>query len=196
MPDNGLTSRLPFFAGQNSPGAAAVRAKEQDVQLVERVANGDETAFAEFYRKFSPMVHGVVLARVRREDVDDIVQEVFLSAFRSIHSLREHGAVGGWLAMIARNKAAEFYRREKPSEELPEDLPERTNPRSEAHEILDVLRSLPEAYREPLILRLVEGMSGQEIADRTNLTPESVRVNLCRGMVLLRQKLGIEERKR
>jgi len=50
-------------------------------------------------------------------------------------------------------------------------------------------RRLPEAYRETLILRLVEGMTGPEIAAQTGLTPESVRVNLCRGMKLLRELL-------
>ncbi len=53
-------------------------------------------------------------------------------------------------------------------------------------------RSLPEAYQETMIMRLVEGMSGPEIAEATGLTPESVRVNLCRGMKLLRARLGEE----
>jgi RNA polymerase sigma-70 factor (ECF subfamily) len=56
--------------------------------------------------------------------------------------------------------------------------------------VLATIRTLPEAYREPLLLRLVEGMSGSEIAERTGLTHGSVRVNLHRGMTLLRQKLG------
>jgi DNA-binding CsgD family transcriptional regulator len=59
--------------------------------------------------------------------------------------------------------------------------------KTEAREILTAIRALPETYKETLILRLVEGMTGQEIAERTNLTPESVRVNLHRGMKLLRQ---------
>ena len=53
-----------------------------------------------------------------------------------------------------------------------------------------LIRALPEAYREPLMLRLVEGMSGPEIAERTGLTPGSVRVNLHRGIALLRQHMG------
>jgi RNA polymerase sigma-70 factor, ECF subfamily len=48
---------------------------------------------------------------------------------------------------------------------------------------------LPEAYRETLMMRLVEGMTGPEIAARTGLTPDSVRVNLHRGMKLLRDAL-------
>ena len=53
-----------------------------------------------------------------------------------------------------------------------------------------LIRGLPEAYRETLIMRLVEGMTGPEIAARTGLTPESVRVNLCRGMKMLREISG------
>ena len=59
----------------------------------------------------------------------------------------------------------------------------------EALEVLETIGNLPEAYRETLILRLVEGMTGPEIAAQTGLTPASVRVNLHRGMKLLREKL-------
>ena len=58
--------------------------------------------------------------------------------------------------------------------------------------VFSAIKDLPEAYRETLMLRLVEGMTGQEIADRTGLTAASVRVNLHRGMKLLREKLGGE----
>ena len=64
-------------------------------------------------------------------------------------------------------------------------------PSGTAKEILALIRRLPEAYRETLVLRFVEGMTGPEIAARTGLTPASVRVNLHRGMKLLRQKMGI-----
>ena len=56
--------------------------------------------------------------------------------------------------------------------------------------ILDCITRLPEAYREPLVLRLVEGLTGPEIAARTGLTHGSVRVNLTRGMTLLRPLLA------
>ena len=61
---------------------------------------------------------------------------------------------------------------------------------AEAIAVLDVVRKLPDAYRETLLMRLVEGMSGAEIAERSGLTPGSVRVNLHRGMKLLREQLG------
>lgn len=191
MPDNGMTGNIFFFAKSES-AATAFQTEKTEARLVERICAGDEEAFAEFYKMFAPMVHGIVLARVRRDEVADIVQEVFIAAYKNLNSLRDKNAVGGWLAMIARNQANEFYRREKPTEEISENLPEKHNSNAEAKEILEVIRSLPETYRETLILRLVEGMTGAEIAERTNLTPESVRVNLYRGMRILRQKLGIE----
>jgi RNA polymerase sigma-70 factor, ECF subfamily len=75
--------------------------------------------------------------------------------------------------------------------ELPSDMPARdaTAERTEALRLLDIVRTLPEAYRETLVLRLVEGLTGPEIAERTGLTPASVRVNLHRGMKLLRERL-------
>ena len=56
---------------------------------------------------------------------------------------------------------------------------------------LEAIQNLPDAYRETLVLRFVEGMTGPEIAVRTGLTPASVRVNLHRGVKLLRQKMGV-----
>lgn len=59
--------------------------------------------------------------------------------------------------------------------------------------MIAALRELPDAYREVLAMRLVEGLRGPEIAERTGLRPGSVRVNLHHGMALLREKLGWKE---
>ena len=164
-------------------------------QLIVRARSGDQEAFGDLYRKFAPLVHGIVLARVPHDDAQDVVQDVFLAAYNSLHTLRDASAIGGWLVTIARNRAAEFYRHSRVTEELSEELTSKNNPDAEAREILAAIRSLPETYRETLVLRLVEGMTGNEIAERTGLKPESVRVNLHRGMELLRQKLGVGGRK-
>ena len=166
-----------------------------EVHLVDRAQAGEREAFDELYRMFAPMVHGIVLARVPVDDVADVVQEVFLVAYDKLDTLREKTAIGAWLVRIARNQAAEFYRQSRTTEELPDDLTSRNNPEAEAREILAAIRAMPETYRETLVLRLVEGMTGNEIAERTGLKPESVRVNLHRGMDLLRQALGVGGRK-
>lgn len=186
-------ARKMFIFGPAAPAAAESAGAE--ARLVGRIRSGDREAFGEIYRMFAPLVHGIVLARVPHDDVQDVVQDVFLAAYNNLHTLRDENAVGSWLVAIARNRAAEFYRRARPTEELTDELTGKQPPRDEATEILAAIRSLPETYCETLILRLVEGMTGNEIAERTGLKPESVRVNLHRGMELLRQKLGIGGRK-
>ena len=178
-----------------SPAKASTTGVSAEATLVDRVRSGDREAFGEIYKKFAPMVHGIVLARVPHDEVQDIVQDVFFTAYNQLDALRDTAALGGWLASIARNRAAEFYRHARPTEELNEEIRGVSRPHAEAQEILSAIRSLPDAYRETLVLRLVEGMTGVEIAERTGLKPESVRVNLHRGMEMLRQKLGIRGRK-
>jgi RNA polymerase sigma-70 factor (ECF subfamily) len=140
---------------------------------------------------YSPMVHGILLARVPRGEVDDLVQDIFLHALRKLHTLRDAAAFGPWIAMIARNRAMDFYRSSRETVEVTEQMAVDKPPSGTAKEILALIRRLPEAYRETLVLRFVEGMTGPEIAARTGLTPASVRVNLHRGMKLLRQKMGV-----
>ena len=160
-----------------------------EVGLVMAARHGDRDAFGQLYRRYGRMVHGVLLARMPRDEVDDLVQEVFLKAMRQLGSLREPEAFGGWLATMARNAAADARRRGRPTEELPDDVAAPDPGLAEAEAVLRLIRALPEAYREPLVLRLVEGMTGPEIAQRTGLTPGSVRVNLHRGYTLLRERL-------
>lgn len=164
---------------------------QDDAVLVRAARDGDRAAFGALYQRYSRMVHGLLLSRVPYSEAADLVQDIFLLAMRRLDTLREPAAFGGWLAMIARNRVADFFRRAKPASELPEEIPGRHPRHAEALAVLAVIRRLPEAYRDTLILRLVEGMTGPEIAERTGMTPASVRVNLHRGMKLLRAELGI-----
>jgi len=170
----------------------------EDDGLVRAAAAGDRAAFGELYVRYARLVHGILLARVPPEEADDLVQDVFLSAMRQVRGLRTVAAFRGWLAAIARNRAMDYFRQARPRVPLEESMKHELHARDaglDAVEVLDLIRRLPEAYREPLILRLVEGMTGPEIACRTGLTADSVRVNLCRGMKMLRELVGGEEAK-
>jgi len=187
---------LLVVATQTQPAAQArVTEISEEALLVQAVRHGQQEAFAKLYRLYAPLVHGIVLARVPFAEVDDLVQDVFLIAIKKIHTLRDDSAFGAWVAMIARNRAMDFHRRKRETQELTEDLAShgRVESDRDAANVLEVICGLPEAYRETLVLRLVEGMTGPEIANRTGLTPASVRVNLHRGMKLLREKLHLEE---
>ena len=162
-------------------------------RLVQAAQRGDRPAFGELYTLYARTVHGIVLARVPRIEVEDLVQDVFMTAMQRIRALRDPDAFGGWLAAIARNRATDHLRRAPRTADLTDEIVEGTaaaaSDRAEALAVLTAIRGLPEAYRETLALRLVEGMTGPEIAERTGLTHASVRVNLHRGMQQLRERL-------
>jgi RNA polymerase sigma-70 factor (ECF subfamily) len=159
--------------------------------------NGDRAAFGQLYERYARLVHGVLLARVPVGEVDDLVQDVFMRALRRLSTLRETASFGAWLAAIARNVANDYHRRSVPEEPLADDASDQelqcgtscAGQDEQAAAILEAVMSLSEAYRDTLILRLVEGMTGPEIAARTGMTHGSVRVNLHRGMEQLRAKL-------
>jgi len=163
--------------------------------LLAAAQGGDRGAFAELYRRFAGVVHGIALARVGPADAEDVTQETFLVMHRKLSSVREAEAFPGWICTVARRAATDRLRRRERSEQGPlSDAASRPphDPRAEPalrHRVLEAIQALPEAFREPLILRLVEGLSGPDIAERTGRTPGSVRVNLHRGMALLRPQL-------
>ena len=195
MPDTEIARDMFVFTRPPAAETADARLRPE-FYLVGRAAAGDREAFNDLYKMFAPMVHGIVLTSVPYQEAPDLVQEVFITAYEKLHSLREPNAFGGWLARIARNRAAEFHRQRRPSEEVSDDMGGPKSATAEAAEILEVIRSMPDTYRETLILRLVEGMTGVEIAEMTGRTHDSVRVNLHRGMEILRQKLGITRRRK
>src|SRR6476660_8662809 len=134
----------------------------QEDDLIVSATNGDRGAFGELYVRYARMVHGILLARVPAGDAEDLVQDVFLSAMRQLRGLRTAAAFKGWLAAIARNRAVDYFRDSRERTPLDDNAPDRHPSGGEAFLVLDQIRSLPEAYRETLILRLVEGMTGPE----------------------------------
>jgi RNA polymerase sigma-70 factor (ECF subfamily) len=163
--------------------------------LVRASQAGSRDAFGALYERFAGYVHAILVARLPPHEAPDLVQDIFVSAFERLRSLREPAAFAGWIAAIARNRATDFLRHRPmtvsdESDDRPADAvaPEI---RLDASKALAAIRDLPEAYRETLVLRLVEGLTGPEIASLTGLTPDSVRVNLHRGFKRLRDRLGV-----
>jgi RNA polymerase sigma-70 factor, ECF subfamily len=155
---------------------------------------GSPEAFENLHRHFVALVHGVLLSRFRPAVAEELTQECFLIAFKKLRQLRDPAKFGPWIVTIARRMEASTESMESIAQERDEPADPRHDPESaaDAATILSVIRAMPEAYRETLALRLVEGMSGAEIAAATDMSPESVRVNLHRGMKKLRELLSID----
>lgn len=183
--------RLPAVDGR-------IPAEPADEELVRAAQQGDRMAFGVLYQRYARMVHGILLARVPCSAAEDLLQDVFVQALPRLATLRDATRFGGWMAAIARNRANDYYRQARPTTELgihSGDASAASGERRASEEVgeglflLEAVRALPEAYREPLILRFVEGMTGPEIAARTGMKHGSVRVNLSRGVQMLRERL-------
>lgn len=166
-------------------------------QVLEQARNGDGEAFRQIYERFARTVHGIVLARVGAEEAEDVTQDVFVAVHGGLATIEDSASLPGWICTVARNLAIDHDRKRTRRPTMlrlvgdPEDS-DTASDRELAERVLALIRGLPEAYRETLILRLVEGMTGPEIATHTGMTHGSVRVNLNRGMNMLRPLLRKE----
>jgi RNA polymerase sigma-70 factor, ECF subfamily len=144
------------------------------------------------------------LATGDRHRAEDLTQETYLMAWRSIRQLKTGGDFRAWLMAIARSAEIDAVRREhrkkrngprgdagqliRVSDDQPD--PSQVLERDEARRrAIDALRELPEEYRQPLALRYLAGADYDEIARQLALSNGSLRGLLHRGMVLLRKKL-------
>ncbi len=152
-----------------------------EAALVKQAQAGDRAAFGTLYRQYRPLVHGILLSHADYHLAEDLMQDTFVRALERLPALRESTTFGAWLITIARNTALDHHRKRKLFA-ITQDFAAIGRPDREGFAILDSIKALPETYRETLVLRLVEGFSGPEIAAQTGLTPDSVRVNLCRGI--------------
>src|SRR5207249_6786154 len=110
-----------LFMTQPFPGPVQTE-PPVEVGLVKAVLSGERDRFAGLYEMYAPMVQGILLARVPRDEVDDLVQDIFLHALRKLHTLRDAASFGPWIAMIARNRAMDFYRGSRQTVEVTEQM--------------------------------------------------------------------------
>lgn len=168
------------------------RRTENNTAQILAAQRGDRAAFGILYEQYARMIHGLLISHVAFPEAEDLMQDVFTVALERIVTLRDPESFGAWLCTIARNIAHDYHRKLH-SNGIERDIQDHRSDRNpEALAVLEEIQKLPGAYRESLVLRLVEGMTGPEIARKTGMTEGSVRVNLCRGMKLLREALEMK----
>lgn len=167
--------------------------------LIARARRGDPGAFEEIVRLYQRRVYGVALRIVRAHDVaDDVAQEAFLRAWRSLDRFDLDRPFGPWVCRIAANLAVNYVRSPRAREEgLPEGHAEAKAKApgplgalldGEATRVLDAaLAELPGEQRAVLVMRAVEEMSYAEIAEALGISPGTVMSRLYRA----REKLAV-----
>lgn len=169
-----------------------------DALLVRLAQQGSRRAFDRLWLRHAPTAHAVLLSMLPPAEADDLLQDAAMASWQAKKRLQQADRFGAWLCSIARNLGRDRLaaRRAERSVDLEQAqnvaVRDRGPAMAEAEEVLSVLRTLPDCYSETLAMRLVLGMTGPEIARRTGRTNGSVRVNLHRGMKLLRQALDAD----
>lgn len=167
-----------------------------DEMLAKMAKDGSRAAFETLYDRYLPRVYNRLRALLPREAVEDVTQEVFMGALRSIHSYRGGSLFRTWIAALVRHKVADYYRRQS---RQPEVVPLGGEIDSlaaldawEEHALVrTVLQRLPDHYQETLLLRFAEGMPFDQIAGVLGITLEATKSRYRRAVAAIAQEMGV-----
>ena len=175
---------------------AATHSHEEDVELLSRVTRGDERAMAILFDRYSKIVYSVGL-RVLRDAAaaEDVMQEIFMQIWRNPESfVATKGSLGGWLSVVARNRAIDTLRRRRPSEQVEElNLPASLNLAEESERNLMMERAravvikLPMEQRKTLEMAFFDGLTHSEIAEMTGDPLGTVKTRIRSALITLRK---------
>ncbi len=182
---------------------------ESDDSLMARIGRGDREAFEALYRRWSSRVMAYACRSLSdRAESEDVVQETFLSVFRSASRYRPSERFGAFLFRIAGNAVRSRWRKKRPlpvdcSGEEEEDnffqsktIEGEWSHFEERERIGAALATLPEAQRNALLLAVIGGLSYREIALEEGVSENAVAARICRARKALRKALsegGFEE---
>jgi len=169
---------------------------ESDSDLLDRCRRGDQAAWRDLVGQHTRKVFGLAYRFSGRVDeAEDLTQEIFLKVFRSLEKFNRDADFSTWLSSVARNYCIDHYRASKREREvLVEDLvafdlapassgnPHRVlEERDRSSFVRRGLEMLPEKLREAVVLRDLQGLSYQEMADRLRLPEGTVKSRINRG---------------
>ncbi len=169
-------------------------------ELLERARKGDLESFAELTRVFERRIRTVIYRLLDdARDVDEVVQDTFVQAWRNLERFRGDATPYTWLYRIAVNEALMRRRRKTlPTTELQETtLPHGDDAFAAADArafLVERLRALPDEYRAAVVLRDVEGHSNEEVAQLLDLSVAAAKSRIHRGRMRLREDLEHWER--
>ena len=176
-----------------------------DAELVRRARAGDAGAFGELVSRYQTRILRLVRGMVPEHDAEDVAQDAFLKAFRKLDEFDERARFYTWLYRIASNAALDWRKRERyrrhadlPSTPEGEDAvpdagpsPRTAAQRGELAAAIDrAVERLPDHYREIVVLREVEGLSYEEIAEVLRISKGTVESRLFRARERLRRVLS------
>ena len=194
---------FPLFIGDLTYKPVDEAEDQYNVDLVRRIAQGDQSAFALFYNRLSPVLYGVAFRMMNDHgDAEDVLQEGMAYIWRRANSFdASRSSTFAWAAMIVRNKAIDKLRarrrgerlreRVKDSSDLSSDQDDRSalEPlfREQRNQVRSVLSQISPDQREALELSYFSGLTHEEIAAQLGAPLGTVKARIRRGVLQLRK---------
>ncbi len=175
-----------------------VQPAASDELLIQQFKDGRSDAFDTLYQRHLSGVYNRVRYVVPEADVEDVTQEIFLAAFKSLPSFRGEAQFGTWLRTLTNHKVAEYYRRRNRKQEAPQVPLFEASDRGSEHAgktmedqiaLRKALQQISEPYREVILLRFAEGLQFHEIAALTGQNLEATKSLFRRAISALRKQL-------
>jgi RNA polymerase sigma-70 factor, ECF subfamily len=187
-----------------NPNMASERSNNNDHDpsddfLLEHVRGKNQQAMAEVFDRYGGMVYSVAL-RVLKDpgQAEDVMQEIFFQLWRKPDAfVQGRGSLGGWLMVLARNRAIDTIRRRKQTDSADDVvLPCKTNLASEIERnmlmerVRNVLKDMPAEQQKSLELAYFDGLSHSEIAEKTGDPLGTVKTRIRLALIGLRKALA------
>lgn len=191
----------PHSIGMSIPGVASARTEQDDAELVAASQAGDQDAFAQLVQRHQRRVFNLVFRMLQQyEEANEITQETFLAAWQGLPTFRGDSRFSTWLYRIAYNcclKQLEQRKRDKAlqlamqTEQV--SAHEQINNELEAHDCQSLVREhlsmLPAKYRIVLVLRHLQDMTYEEMAEILTMPIGTIKTHLFRARNLLKERL-------
>jgi RNA polymerase sigma-70 factor (ECF subfamily) len=176
----------------NMPAASS----DDDSMLLGLVQKGDEQAMASIFDRYSKVVYSVAL-RVLRDPsaAEDVLQEIFMQIWRNPDTfIATRGSLGGWLAVVSRNRSIDALRRRRPTDSIeemqfasPYNLAKEAEQNSLIEKARTAIHLLPTEQRKTLEMAFFDGLTHAEIAEMTGDPLGTVKTRIRSGLTTLRK---------
>lgn len=174
-----------------------------DEHLARQAQQGNREAFLTLYNLYLNKVYGRVRSRVPAQDVEDVVQDVFIAVIRSLSSFEQRSQFGTWLYTIVNRQIADFYRKRtrtsgtegqtlslEDAERVPGTLVSEDASMDERALVQKALNKLPEHYQEVIYMRFVDKLTFMQIAEKRGQSLEAVKSLYRRAIQAIRDQVG------
>lgn len=176
----------------NMPTASS----DDDSILLGLVQKGDERAMASIFDRYSKVVYSVAL-RVLRDPsgAEDVLQEIFMQIWRNPDTfIATRGSLGGWLAVVSRNRSIDALRRRRPTDSIeemqfasPYNLANEAEQNSLMEKARGAIQLLPQEQRKTIEMAFFDGLTHAEIAEMTGDPLGTVKTRIRSGLTTLRK---------